>query len=109
SRQRVSGVVDLHTHTTASDGTLDPAELFQKALDLQLRVLAISDHDSTAGFEAVLPLQASHTGLRLIPAIEMNAEGEQACHLLGYFVDPSNSELQARLVSYRALRVTRVR
>ena len=101
--------VDLHTHTTASDGTLEPADLFQKAIELQLRVLAISDHDSTAGFEAVRPLQARHPGLRLIPAIELNAEGEFACHLLGYFIDPADSDFQARLESFRALRRSRVR
>lgn len=101
--------VDLHTHTTASDGTLSPAELFDQAAALDLRVLAISDHDSTAGYAAVLPLSKAHPTLRVIPALEMNAEGEWACHILGYFIDPLNSDLQKALEGFRALRLTRIR
>jgi predicted metal-dependent phosphoesterase TrpH len=71
--------------------------------------LAITDHDSTAGYEAVLPLQKQAPQLRLIPAIEMSAEGELGCHLLGYFIDPAQASFQAELVAYRAQRVVRVR
>ncbi len=101
--------VDLHTHTSASDGTLTPEELFAKALELQIRFLAISDHDSTAGYTAVLPVARSHPEIRLIPAIELNAEGEFACHLLGYFINPSAEALQNQLAAYRAERVIRIR
>jgi 3',5'-nucleoside bisphosphate phosphatase len=101
--------VDLHTHTTASDGTLSPAELFEKAAALNLKVLAISDHDSTEGYAAVLPLCKEHPTLRVIPAIELNAEGEWACHILGYFIDPLNSDLQKELEGFRRRRVSRIR
>jgi predicted metal-dependent phosphoesterase TrpH len=101
--------VDLHTHTTASDGTLTPPELFQKALELGVQVLAISDHDSTAGYEAVLPLTSQHPEIRLLPAIELNAEGPLACHLLGYFIDIHDAAFQRRLAEYRTLRVERIR
>src|SRR5690242_15745759 len=93
--------IDLHTHTTASDGTLEPAQLFEKAADLGVQVLAVTDHDSTAGYRQILPLQSQHPEIRLIPAIEMSAEGDLPCHLLGYFIDPDSSELQLRLAEYR--------
>src|SRR5579872_432216 len=101
--------VDLHTHTTASDGTLTPPELFQQALELGVQVLAISDHDSTAGYQAVLPLTSQHSEIRLIPAIELNGEGSHACHLLGYFIDVQNAAFQRQLADYRVLRTERVR
>ena len=70
--------VDLHTHTTASDGTLDPPALLQKAAELSIQYLGIADHDSTAGYEAVLPLQSQFPAVQLIPAIEINAEASLA-------------------------------
>lgn len=101
--------VDLHTHTTVSDGTLDPAELFEKAAQLGVETLAVTDHDSTAGGQAIQTLADRHPTVRLIPAIEMSAEGELACHLLGYFIDPSSRELQARLEAFRRQRLERMR
>lgn len=101
--------VDLHTHTTASDGTLTPPELFQEALELGIRVLAISDHDSTSGYEAVLPLASGRPEIRLIAAIELNGEGSLACHLLGYFINVQNEAFQRQLADYRERRTERVR
>src|SRR5688572_33199206 len=101
--------VDLHTHTTASDGTMAPLELFHKAAGIGIRVLAITDHDSTAGYHAVQAQQALHPEVRLIPAIEMNAEGELACHVLGYFIRPDDKAFQARLEGYCQQRIARVR
>jgi 3',5'-nucleoside bisphosphate phosphatase len=100
--------VDLHTHTTASDGTLEPAALFAKALELQIRVLAVTDHDSTAGLEALRPLVRSHPEMRLIPGLEMSAEGELYCHLLGYFVDIQARHFQEKLAQFRQLRLERI-
>jgi len=101
--------VDLHTHTTASDGTLTPAELFDQAAAIGIRFLAISDHDSTAGCQAAQALQGRAPELRVIPAIEMNAEGPWACHLLGYFIDIQSPELQRALARCRERRLERVR
>lgn len=100
--------IDLHTHTTASDGTLTPAELLQEAQKLSVKVLAISDHDSTAGYQAALSANSSLPSVRLIPAIEINAGGPLACHLLGYFVDIENKTFQDGLALYRRLRVSRL-
>lgn len=101
--------VDLHTHTTASDGTLDPLDLFDKAAALGLQVLAVTDHDSTAGYEAVLAQSQRHPSLRVLPAIEMNAEGELSCHLLGYFIDHKSVPFQTQLARYRDQRIERSR
>ncbi len=100
--------VDLHTHTTASDGTLSPTELFSKALELKVRVLSITDHDSTVGLEAIMPQLSGHPEIRVIPGLEMSAEGELYCHLLGYFVDLKASGFQERLSHFRRLRLERM-
>ena len=101
-------LVDLHTHTTASDGTLSPEILFAKALELKVRVLSITDHDSTAGLQTILPLLSSHPEIRVIPGIETSAEGELFCHLLGYFVDVEAGAFQRRLAEMRRLRLERI-
>ncbi len=101
--------VDLHTHTTASDGTLSPAALFSKALELNIRVLSVTDHDSTAGLEAIQPLLPKHPEIRLIPGLEMSAEGELYCHLLAYFVDIQASGFQERLSQFRQMRLERIK
>jgi 3',5'-nucleoside bisphosphate phosphatase len=100
--------VDLHTHTTASDGTLSPSALFSKALELKIRVLSITDHDSTAGLEAIQPLLAAHPEIRVIPGLEMSAEGELPCHLLAYFVDTQAAGFQEKLSEFRRKRLERI-
>jgi predicted metal-dependent phosphoesterase TrpH len=101
--------VDLHTHTTASDGTLPPLELFDKAAAIGVRILAVTDHDSTEGYRVIAAEQSRHPDIRLIPAIEMSAEGECACHLLGYFIRPDDTTFQNRLEGYRLKRIERIR
>src|SRR5687768_10067057 len=96
--------IDLHTHTTASDGTLPPAELLERAVERGVEVLSITDHDTTAGHDAAVPLLSRYPSLRLIPGIEINAEGEPTCHLLGYFIDPAHSGLQQKLSLFRDAR-----
>ncbi len=101
--------IDLHTHTTASDGTLTPPELLVQAEAIGLRALAIADHDSTAGFQSLLDLKIVPKSLELIPAIEINAEGDLGGHLLGYFLDAGHAGLQQQLSHYRAMRLDRAR
>ncbi|MDA8219458.1 MAG: PHP domain-containing protein [Dehalococcoidales bacterium] len=102
-------LVDLHLHTTASDGTDAPAEVVRKARDLGLRVIAITDHDSTEGVaEAVA--SARGTDLEVIPGIEISTDvplGE--IHILGYFVDVADGELQNMLHLLRESRHGRAR
>lgn len=102
--------IDLHTHSTASDGTLTPAELVRAAAEAGLDVLAITDHDTTAGWaEAVAALPP---GLTLIRGAEISCrwygvEPSIPLHLLGYLFDPEAPDLVAELTRVRAAREVR--
>src|SRR6266851_3437405 len=91
------GFVDLHVHTTASDGRLTPTEAVRAASERGLSAIAITDHDVLWGLEEAAA--AAPPGLEVVPGIEMTAawEGPRAIHVLGYFVDPANSSLKAAL------------
>ncbi|WP_433347074.1 PHP domain-containing protein [Micromonospora sp. CA-111912] len=102
--------IDLHTHSTASDGTLTPAELVRAAADAGLDVLAITDHDTTAGWAPAVA--ALPPGLTLIRGAEIScrwygAEPAVALHLLAYLFDPNHPELVAELALMRAGREVR--
>lgn len=85
-----SGYIDLHAHTTASDGSFSPAELVAEAVQAKLTALAITDHDTFDGYYAALP-HARAAGLRLIQGIEINSQLEmeagrqRSAHVLAYF------------------------
>jgi len=106
--------IDLHTHSTASDGTDTPAELVATAGAAGLDVIALTDHDTTAGWaEAVDALPA---GVRLIRGAEFSCVapdgrgGHVSVHLLGYLFDPTSGALiteQARLREERRVRKKR--
>ncbi len=101
--------VDLHIHTTASDGSLTPTQLVSFAARLALKVIAITDHDSTAGVrEGQIAGQAR--GVEVIAGVEINTDVPQAeVHVLGYFVDPDHAELNTQLARIREGRVGRAR
>jgi hypothetical protein len=104
----VSGV-DLHAHTTASDGTYTPAELVHEAARRGVRVLAVTDHDSV---DAVTPARVAareHPPLEIVPGIEINTDdpgGE--VHILGYFVDHEAAWFLELLREFRDERAARV-
>jgi hypothetical protein len=80
-------LVDLHTHTTESDGTFEPEELVTAAVRAGLRTLAITDHDTMAAYELAAGT-AREAGLELIPGIELSTKhAGSTVHLLGYFFD----------------------
>ena len=82
------GAVDLHTHTTASDGTYTARELVREAAQRGLRVLAVTDHDSTDGLTEALDEATRHPPLQIVPGIEINCDVEGAeIHILGYYPD----------------------
>jgi predicted metal-dependent phosphoesterase TrpH len=82
------GGVDLHTHTTASDGTYAPRELVAEAASRGVRVLAITDHDSTEGLAEALAEAERRRPLEIVPGIEINCDVEGAeIHVLGYLMD----------------------
>ncbi|SCL26905.1 hypothetical protein GA0070616_3397 [Micromonospora nigra] len=102
--------IDLHTHSTASDGTLSPEELVRAAARTGLDVVAITDHDTTAGWEPAL--RALPRGLRLVRGAEISCRwyGEQPAvplHLLAYLFDPDHPDLVAELARVRAAREER--
>lgn len=102
--------VDLHLHTTASDGLLSPAEVVMRAAKLGLAVIAITDHDTIAGVGAAMAAAEAVGGIEVIPGVEINTDvphGE--VHILGYFIDREDAELARRLEHLRASRVARAR
>jgi len=99
--------IDLHTHSTYSDGTLEPEDLILCASKLGITHLALSDHDSTGGLEAAR-LKAKEFDMTVISAIEINTiETNSSVHILGYFIDENNQDLQNKLNHHRQIRETR--
>jgi predicted metal-dependent phosphoesterase TrpH len=101
--------VDLHVHTTASDGTLTPTQTVAEATRLGVTILAITDHDITDGVPEG-QAAAREAGIVLVPGVELSAELEgREVHLLGYFVDVGNARLQHLLSDLRRRRDQRNR
>ncbi len=99
--------IDLHAHSTASDGTLTPAELVAAAAAARLDVVAITDHDTTAGWAAATA--ALPAGLTLVPGAELSCRWYAVdppipLHLLAYLFDPTSAELVAALAQVRQAR-----
>lgn len=104
-----TGGVDLHSHTTASDGTLSPSALVRVAVRQGLRVLAVTDHDSTDGLAEAFEEAARHPPLAIVPGLEINCDVEGGeVHVLGYFVDYRAPWFEEFLREQRAERVARV-
>ena len=102
--------VDLHIHTTASDGKCTPAEIVRKAGELGLGVIAITDHDTVEGIPSALETAINYPALRVIPGVELSTDipkGE--IHILGYFIDYTDAEFRASLETMRNSRVERAR
>ena len=102
--------VDLHLHTTASDGTLTPTQLVHLCAERGLRVICISDHDTTNGLPEALQAAAAYPHLTIIPGIELSTDipGSEI-HILGYFVDHYDEHLQSILNDFRDGRRSRGR
>ncbi len=84
-------LIDLHTHTNESDGTYTPAELIQGALDGHLDALAITDHDTFAGYDLAVPVAQARSfdlicGIELSARLALSRGGAKTVHLLGYFL-----------------------
>jgi len=101
--------VDLHTHTTASDGSTSPRALVRLARDKGLAALAISDHDTTNALDEAIGA-GRELGVEVVPAVEMStdvADGE--VHVLGYFIAYHNEQFQTLLHTLREARLGRAR
>ena len=89
----MTGPIDLHTHSSVSDGTESPAELVRAAVDAGLGTVALTDHDSTAGW-AEAKLAASDTGLMVVPGMELSTNhGPASVHMLAYLFDPDDVDV----------------
>ena len=100
--------IDLHVHSTESDGSVTPEGLAQRAAALGLRAIALADHDSVAGGPGCLAT-AEALGLTCRPALELSARtGDTHVHVLGYFVDIDDPAFRATLEEFRRHRVERI-
>jgi predicted metal-dependent phosphoesterase TrpH len=98
--RRMSGI-DLHTHSDESDGTFTPSEVVRRAAELGLHVVALTDHDTTAGLEEAGEA-AREVGVELVPGVEFSAEYQAtSIHVLCYWMDASNEDLQTELQRLR--------
>lgn len=98
------GLLDLHTHSTASDGLLTPAQLVALADERGLRTLALTDHDTIAGLPEA-SAAAVAAALRFVPGVELSTHVEAGkVHMLGYFVDTEDAALRAALARFRTAR-----
>ena len=99
---------DLHVHTSCSDGTYTPAQLVKEGLKRGVSALAIVDHDTTEALSEAIA-QARGEDLEIIPGVELTAQHEnQEIHILGYFLDYRNKELQEKLKLVQLNRIERV-
>lgn len=100
--------IDLHSHSNVSDGTQPPADVVRRAHAAGVNVLALTDHDTIAGWAdaaAALP-----GGMTLVPGIELScARGGHSLHLLGYLFDPARPEMVTELQRLRTARVGRAK
>ncbi len=109
--QGIIDIIDLHTHSTASDGQYPPAEVAEKVSRVGTVAWALTDHDTVAGLESA-SRAARSLGVRFVPGIELSALlDEREVHVLGHFIDPDRPELrhfEDMLADHRRGRVRRI-
>ena len=100
--------VDLHLHTTCSDGRLTPSELIRLTAGQGLRVVSVTDHDSTEGLAEAYETAREFPQMRIIPGIELSTDipGDEI-HMLGYFIKYDDAQFQDTLLRFRRGRVER--
>ncbi len=91
--------IDLHVHTTYSDGTFDPKEVVNSAIELGLTTIAITDHDNMLGYYCAKKyIEENEKSLNIIPGVEINTfNKKQEVHILGYFMDFENPIFQSMI------------
>ncbi len=103
------GYIDLHVHSSASDGTLSPSEVVRLAAGRRLRAIALTDHDTAEGIPEAAK-EARQAGIELIPGIELScAYGEKEIHILGLFIHPEEPAFAAETRALRDIRIRRNR
>ncbi len=100
--------IDLHTHTTFSDGSFSPTDLVALANQQGLDILAITDHDTTEGLPEAMEA-TNGLSLEIIPGIELSAQFQnREMHILGYFINITDPQFQSRLEALRSTRNVRI-
>ena len=98
---------DLHMHTNFSDGFNSPESLIEKANNRDIKILSITDHDNTNGISEAVEF-ASKYGIEIIPGVEISSDiRDTEVHILGYFIDPKNPDLEHYLNFFREERYKR--
>lgn len=93
-------MIDLHTHSTESDGTLTPEELMQLAADTGLSAIALTDHDTIGGLNKAEPV-AKQLGIELVPGIELSTDyNGTEVHMLGFYIDNTNPAFLSKLQEF---------
>lgn len=100
--------IDLHSHSTASDGTLTPRELAELASKVNIISLALTDHDTVAGLDE-FSSACEEFGVEAIPGVEISAQYHKEMHIVGLFIDAKNEDLQKKLDILKNARETRNR
>lgn len=100
-------MIDLHTHTTCSDGSMTPAELVKHAKQSGLSAVAVSDHDTADGVKEAMET-GRQIGIEVITAIELSAVSDTETHILGYFIDPDSPALMKAVDYIRDVRTQRI-
>ncbi len=95
-KEDFTGYIDLHTHSTCSDGTLTPTELVHRAKECGLAAIALTDHDTVAGLPEAVTAGADR-GVEVVPGIELSARFDGELHILGYFIDYKDEGLRRTL------------
>ena len=108
NNDKKNGFADLHVHTNYSDGVLSPEEVVAKALEMDLRAVAITDHDCIDGVPLAVEA-AEGTSLEIVPGVEISAAKEETeIHILGYFIDWKNADFTKELRKIQEGRVRRM-
>ncbi len=89
-------VIDLHTHSTCSDGSMSPRELVRHAAEKGISAIALSDHDSVAGVKDAMD-EGKKVGVEVVPAIEFSVQSATETHILGYYIDIDHPLLKEAL------------
>ena len=100
--------VDLHVHTTASDGSMSPTEIVRHAANSGLSAIAVSDHDCVDGLDEAIDAGRKY-GIEVIPAIELSVKSETETHILGFCIDHKSPKLLEKLKEVREIRRERNR
>src|SRR5208283_1030643 len=100
--------VDLHLHSTSSDGVFAPAEVVKKAGNLKLKFMSLTDHDCVDGLPQAIEAARNYPGLTVIPGVEVSTDYEGGdAHMLGYFIDYRSESFSSLLAGMRDSREER--